>query len=274
MKAKFKILAVAVAMATGGMLAAGTAQAAPISVGGYNPTFGPTGTGAAAGGNVIFTVYDPSAGVSLALNTNKTVLDMVNANTSFSISDAGLASFLTAHAADQSSMIWNMGAVSNGPSLTGVATTNGNDGNVWNPAMSPLDGYTAALSMDNIFYYAGNNNGFLGASNSYVSSPATSATGFAGGSWGFNFGGVAGWGTGFDNTLTGLNGGMKMTFLAIDPNSQDLAPIANTFAGTWSVNAAAGTLNYNVSAVPVPAAVWLFGSGLLGLVGIGRRKKA
>lgn len=30
----------------------------------------------------------------------------------------------------------------------------------------------------------------------------------------------------------------------------------------------------SISAVPVPAAVWLFGSGLLGLVGIARRKKA
>jgi len=29
-----------------------------------------------------------------------------------------------------------------------------------------------------------------------------------------------------------------------------------------------------VSAVPVPAAVWFFGSGLLGLIGIARRKKA
>jgi hypothetical protein len=29
-----------------------------------------------------------------------------------------------------------------------------------------------------------------------------------------------------------------------------------------------------VSAIPVPAAVWLFGSGLLGLVGVARRKKA
>ena len=27
-----------------------------------------------------------------------------------------------------------------------------------------------------------------------------------------------------------------------------------------------------VSSVPVPAAVWLFGSGLLGLVGLARRK--
>ena len=30
----------------------------------------------------------------------------------------------------------------------------------------------------------------------------------------------------------------------------------------------------SISAVPVPAAVWLFGSGLLGLIGIARRKKA
>ena len=30
----------------------------------------------------------------------------------------------------------------------------------------------------------------------------------------------------------------------------------------------------DVGAVPVPAAVWLFGSGLLGLIGIARRKKA
>ena len=30
----------------------------------------------------------------------------------------------------------------------------------------------------------------------------------------------------------------------------------------------------SISAVPVPAAAWLFGSGLLGLAGISRRKKA
>jgi len=30
---------------------------------------------------------------------------------------------------------------------------------------------------------------------------------------------------------------------------------------------------YNTSPIPVPAAVWLFGSGLLGLVGVARRKK-
>ena len=30
----------------------------------------------------------------------------------------------------------------------------------------------------------------------------------------------------------------------------------------------------NISPIPVPAAVWLFGSGLVGLIGIARRKKA
>ncbi|MDB4516177.1 VPLPA-CTERM sorting domain-containing protein [Crocinitomicaceae bacterium] len=45
-----------------------------------------------------------------------------------------------------------------------------------------------------------------------------------------------------------------------------------TFAGgtyyeVWSVD-------ITPSAIPVPAAVWLFGSGLLGLVGVARRKKA
>ncbi|MDH5572852.1 MAG: VPLPA-CTERM sorting domain-containing protein [Gammaproteobacteria bacterium] len=33
-------------------------------------------------------------------------------------------------------------------------------------------------------------------------------------------------------------------------------------------------LNGTVSAVPVPAAVYLFGSGLLGLIGVEKRKKA
>jgi FlaG/FlaF family flagellin (archaellin) len=34
------------------------------------------------------------------------------------------------------------------------------------------------------------------------------------------------------------------------------------------------TLAIDLAPIPVPAAVWLFGSGLLGLVGIARRKKA
>ena len=39
-------------------------------------------------------------------------------------------------------------------------------------------------------------------------------------------------------------------------------------------NLSGGVLVVDVQAIPVPAAVWLFGSGLLGLIGIARRKKA
>lgn len=41
-----------------------------------------------------------------------------------------------------------------------------------------------------------------------------------------------------------------------------------TLSGTWD------GASFQMSPVPVPAAVWLFGSGLLGLVGIARRKAA
>lgn len=51
-----------------------------------------------------------------------------------------------------------------------------------------------------------------------------------------------------------------------------------TFFDITHTNGAGSALhqinNVNVSAVPVPAAAWLFGSGILGLVGISRRKKA
>ena len=47
------------------------------------------------------------------------------------------------------------------------------------------------------------------------------------------------------------------------------------YSDTWSHTAKFATSHISVyGVVPVPAAVWLFGSGLLGLVGIARRKKA
>jgi hypothetical protein len=48
------------------------------------------------------------------------------------------------------------------------------------------------------------------------------------------------------------------------------ATISNTTAQSV---AHTGAIDIGVAAVPVPAAVWLFGSGLLGLIGVARRKK-
>lgn len=63
-----------------------------------------------------------------------------------------------------------------------------------------------------------------------------------------------------------------------DTEGADAAIINNT--GINSVAAARGHTGIwlyqgiGVSAVPIPAAVWFFGSGLLGLAGMARRKKA
>ena len=47
-------------------------------------------------------------------------------------------------------------------------------------------------------------------------------------------------------------------------------------AAVWSItgNTDGSTYSMTVTAVPVPAAVWLFGSGLVGLITVARRKKA
>ena len=76
-------------------------------------------------------------------------------------------------------------------------------------------------------------------------------------------------GNGPIHTFTPLNG---ITYLAIGapPNSSsvgNLGPVNATENSQFYID------GLNVSAVPVPGAVWLFGSGLLGLIGIARRKK-
>jgi len=63
-----------------------------------------------------------------------------------------------------------------------------------------------------------------------------------------------------------------MSFTGASFASLGLAPGA--YVWTWGSGESADSYTLNVGTVPVPAAVWLFGSGLLGLVGVARRKKA
>lgn len=67
----------------------------------------------------------------------------------------------------------------------------------------------------------------------------------------------------------------ELSFLDLDITnyagmSGSLDFVLNT-TGTESANI---FIPESISSVPVPAAVWLFGSGLIGLVGLARRKKA
>jgi hypothetical protein len=55
-----------------------------------------------------------------------------------------------------------------------------------------------------------------------------------------------------------------------DEPSESQVPAITPFAGKWTLSG--NTLAYNVAAVPLPAAVWMFGAGLMGLLGLNRRK--
>lgn len=67
----------------------------------------------------------------------------------------------------------------------------------------------------------------------------------------------------------GNTGDTIWSFVSVDTSLD-----ANNFHGTAMIDGPfqGFSANFNV-AVPVPAAVWLFGSGLFGLVGLARRKK-
>jgi len=79
------------------------------------------------------------------------------------------------------------------------------------------------------------------------------------------------------NQQFGASVGTALDFYEMDGNTSThklaTTQYANsTGAGFWFLSTS-GDLTWNVpSAVPIPAAVWLFGSGLLGLIGIGRRR--
>ena len=60
------------------------------------------------------------------------------------------------------------------------------------------------------------------------------------------------------------------TFAGATFSSLGLAP--GVYEWTWATGATTDSFILNVGAVPIPSAVWLFGSGLLGLIGVARRK--
>jgi hypothetical protein len=66
-------------------------------------------------------------------------------------------------------------------------------------------------------------------------------------------------------------GDMTSLFLSKPDGSFVFSTIDTNVTAMLATN---GTLSIATSAVPVPAAVWLFGSGLAGLVGVARRKHA
>lgn len=86
----------------------------------------------------------------------------------------------------------------------------------------------------------------------------------------------------------GITASTPGPFANIQPHNYWLAEVASNPTDAWRLSQNFGTLGVlpknistfawavhdgDVGAVPIPAAAWLFGSGLLGLIGVARRKK-
>jgi hypothetical protein len=78
---------------------------------------------------------------------------------------------------------------------------------------------------------------------------------------------------------TGIGGGCGTGTSQINfddaSNPYPAITFTDTFIGTaFDQDKLSMGFNYSITAIPVPAAAWLFSSGLLGLLGTARRKKA
>jgi hypothetical protein len=71
--------------------------------------------------------------------------------------------------------------------------------------------------------------------------------------------------------------GTQQTMYIFGSNGAGSTAISNVYVGATIDMSATGVItvtNSGATPVPLPAAVWLLGSGLLGLFGVGRRRKA
>ncbi len=257
---KIKILLASIAMAVSANASA--AILSPIEAGGLS--------------EAVFSIWDPTTNQSYSQDlgtTWQTFRDNLSNNAfsiSYNISDVTLynAALGTSSA---SNLLWNV-SVANGQDANfanfedfGVISTS-NLGNAINSAA-----LTQAINQHDAYATA-----LRGTTTPVNNDPALNDAYFGTIANGGYAGTDANWGTSW-NTNNATNNsasfGTDLDFYYWRTGGFSPNPTVTRAAGSWSFDG--NTIAYAApSTVPVPAAAWLMASGLLGLVGVARRKKS
>lgn len=257
-----KKTAAAVAIA----LAAGAADAA-ITDGLFEPS------------ELFVNVWDETAQQSYAMDLGITTAQfLTNPSQSLSFnlaSDSNYASFLS----PQSPLVFNvagfdsvLNALSDVPDFGALVTTNedvnanSTFNNVWDVSTVVATGTRISVHIGGLNALESNPNANGAGNGSGVSTPGDGDAYYGTNTWLNNMGG----GLPFIDSA-GVDTALNFWHLGTTDGSD---AIATMLAGSWTLSST-GMLTYAAtSQVPVPAAVWLFGSGLVGLIGVARRKQA
>ena len=245
--------------------------------------------GSTGNGELFLSIFDTGTGTSytkdLGVKMDSFIAVGNTAGTSLNFnyaSDANYATFLAAAGgAGNTNIQWVvLAADSTGSGLDGQRYLSTSANTLAQVKTQGNGNVSAGFANVNNFFSAVNSQGTHAtqADGSSFDSLGTDPGAYAGGNPGPAWGGKAqGWSAA---TSGGLNSSMNFFYItpsntspASKVSAYEFGDAASSSMGTWAITSV-GTLAYNVSAVPVPAALWLLGSALVGLVGVARRKVA
>lgn len=192
--------------------------------------------------------------------------------------DPTLTTWLASVSANLNGLVWNVGAMDGSGQNRYLTTAGAIAPGMINGQLNGLnDGADVFIANTNPLGSHPGTNAVNGSNTASKALDGESAYG-GGAQWGANWGGnavgfVSGALIGASNFFWALaaNGGVTAT-----PSFINQFGNANGFS-TWTFGTD-GTLTFlspnAVAAIPIPAAVWLLGSGLIGLVGVARRRQS